>query len=901
MAATTTLLGLVTPTQGTLTGTWGDTVNYGISDYVDIAVAGTLTLTNDGAVTLANTTGSSAGSNITSSLTGAGTVTAQFAIVKVTGTLTVAKVVTGPSYSKTYTVVNAATGGIVTFKASGQTGVSVAVGETAFVYFNGTDYVKIVGTATAGAAGGSNTQVQFNSSGILSGSSSLTWDGTTLSSTQVNITGQGTLRLQDTTGGEYVALRAPATLAGNYTLTFPADDGTSGQALITDGSGVLSWSTAASGDVYGPGSSTDNAVARFDSTTGKLIQNSVGILSDAGVLTGLTGLTSSGSITFSGLTSGRITYAGTGGLLTDSANLTFTSGVLTVSNTGGRSVSATGTSALFASNGTAHSLIIGDNNYAYFQLYTAASPTYLAFQYNASEKMRLDSDGNLGLGTTPSSWFPSGKFLQFPYGAVGSTSNGYMDITNNAYEYASNAYRYNITAGATRYEQQFGLHAWFTAPSGTAGSVATFTQAMTLDAAGTLFVNSTARPSGIGGGDNGKLWVKQTTTGNYGISSIASATDSFISIANTGTVGLIGTSYGSTGSYLPLAFYTSDVERARITASGDFGIGTASPSVKLEVAGSVRFARSGVATQYISFFQDSSNNRIVAEGTSKVLEIRNNNITSGGISFDNIVPSSYLFYQGGVEFVRISSTGLVGIGTSSPTQKLTVAGAINLPTDATNPNSGVSLWSQAGVGATLSGLNVVFNTGANAAQTERMRIDTSGNVGIGTSSPASTLHVANTYTNTSDATIVASAVIPGINLRTPSTGRFSIFTSYSSSNSTSFVVGTGTSNPSTEAIAIDHATGNTKFISAISVGFATPTSSGAGITFPATQSASSDANTLDDYEEGTWTPAYAPTAGAFTTATYSPQYGFYQKIGNTVNLQMYIYLTGFSIDTISKP
>ena len=41
MAATTTLLGLVTPTQGTLSGTRGDTVNYGISDYVDISVAST--------------------------------------------------------------------------------------------------------------------------------------------------------------------------------------------------------------------------------------------------------------------------------------------------------------------------------------------------------------------------------------------------------------------------------------------------------------------------------------------------------------------------------------------------------------------------------------------------------------------------------------------------------------------------------------------------------------------------------------------------------------------------------------------------------------------------------------------------------------------------------------------
>jgi hypothetical protein len=173
-------LGLALPVQGELSGTWGDTVNNGITQYTNIAIAGTLTLTGDGAVTLANTTGDASASNITSTLAGAGTVTAQFAIVRVTGTLTVAKVVTGPSYSKTYTVVNAATGGIVTFKASGQTGVSVAVGETAFVYFNGTDYVKIVGTATAGAAGGSNTQVQFNSSGVLAGSANLTFNGTTL-------------------------------------------------------------------------------------------------------------------------------------------------------------------------------------------------------------------------------------------------------------------------------------------------------------------------------------------------------------------------------------------------------------------------------------------------------------------------------------------------------------------------------------------------------------------------------------------------------------------------------------------------------------------------------------------------------------------------------------------------
>jgi len=69
----------------------------------------------------------------------------------------------------------------------------------------------------------------------------------------------------------------------------------------------------------------------------------------------------------------------------------------------------------------------------------------------------------------------------------------------------------------------------------------------------------------------------------------------------------------------------------------------------------------------------------------------------------------------------------------------------------------------------------------------------------------------------------------------------------------------------------------------IGVGSATPTS-GTGITFPATQSASSDANTLDDYEEGTWTPVDASGAGLSLTGSS----GRYVKIGNTVFVNAYV-------------
>jgi hypothetical protein len=72
------------------------------------------------------------------------------------------------------------------------------------------------------------------------------------------------------------------------------------------------------------------------------------------------------------------------------------------------------------------------------------------------------------------------------------------------------------------------------------------------------------------------------------------------------------------------------------------------------------------------------------------------------------------------------------------------------------------------------------------------------------------------------------------------------------------------------------------------VGSATPSASGSGITFPATQSASSDVNTLDDYEEGTWSPSVGGTS------TYTIQLGWYVKIGQlvTITFDMQINVIG---------
>jgi hypothetical protein len=237
MAATTTLLDLVTPTQGTLSGTWGDTVNYGISDYLDIAIAGTLTFTGDGAITLTNTIGSASGNNI-------GATTGQYMVIRVTGTLTTPKIITAPSRSKLYMVDNAATGSTVSFIRAGQTpAVSIAVGEKAFVYYNGTDYVKVASSVADGV-----TTIDFGSTGLtpntatsgavtVAGTLAIANGGTgTTSTTFVNLASNVTGTLPANNGGTGVANNAASTLAisGNFATTLTVS-GVTGVTLPTTG------------------------------------------------------------------------------------------------------------------------------------------------------------------------------------------------------------------------------------------------------------------------------------------------------------------------------------------------------------------------------------------------------------------------------------------------------------------------------------------------------------------------------------------------------------------------------------------------------------------------------------------------------------------------------------------
>jgi hypothetical protein len=113
--------------------------------------------------------------------------------------------------------------------------------------------------------------------------------------------------------------------------------------------------------------------------------------------------------------------------------------------------------------------------------------------------MTLNSSGNLGLGVTPSANSLAGsgyKALEVG-GAPGfGLYNGGLESYLLANAYFNSGFKYANSSAASYYYQTAGAHAWFRAPSGTAGNAITFTQAMTLDASGNLLVGTASKLTG---------------------------------------------------------------------------------------------------------------------------------------------------------------------------------------------------------------------------------------------------------------------------------------------------------------------------------------------------------------------------------------------------------------------
>jgi hypothetical protein len=120
---------------------------------------------------------------------------------------------------------------------------------------------------------------------------------------------------------------------------------------------------------------------------------------------------------------------------------------------------------------------------------TANGVVYLNGSKIATTGTALQFDGtNIGVGAAPSAWYAGSQAVQNSSGSLWQFGSSNIYLGQNYYLNTSVQRIYSTTAAATEYNQSGGAHRWYTAASGTAGNVVTFTQGMNLDASSNLNV-----------------------------------------------------------------------------------------------------------------------------------------------------------------------------------------------------------------------------------------------------------------------------------------------------------------------------------------------------------------------------------------------------------------------------
>ncbi len=460
-------------------------------------------------------------------------------------------------------------------------------------------------------AAGSNTQIQFNNSGAFGASSNLTWNGTTLST--AGLSASSTVTINGGTANGVGYLNASKVL-------------TTGTALVFDGTNLSTTGTATATKLVPTGNVTAGN-GMYLPTTNTLAWSTNGTERARITSTGVFQISSSGSrLEFTGSSGDkRIAQADAivvGGAATDFA--------IQAEN-----------NLLFATGGT-------------------------------TERLRLDSSGNLGLGVTPSAWGSAYRALQIGSSGAAVFQGNAMFSINNAFHNGTN-WIYQTNNGALVYElnRATAAHIWYNAPSGTAGNAISFTQAMTLTAAGNLGIGTSSPGTRLDVA--GSIRGTGLTVTSTGI--VAGANQTTIDfLSGTGSRVIAWGANTSTRGSLRIALASSDatvyLDAITIDSSGNV-------QVSSDAGNTLRYfdvSNANTGSSAGSIIRLITSN--VAGTTSTSVDIVKYKI--GALTINNNETNSAAYTSFGVgasERMRITSAGNLLVGTTSALGKFTLQGA----------------------------------------------------------------------------------------------------------------------------------------------------------------------------------------------------------------------------------